>query len=293
MTLAPAVLSELQSSVLAWYAGNGRPLAFRATRDPWSILVSEVMAQQTKAERAAVAWSGFIARYPTPAALAAASPAEVMRAWRGLGYNRREIALRDAAVRIVLDHGGVVPASLEALVALPGIGPYTARAVLAFAFDEPVAPLDTNIRRVLDRALGPLPSPSRALQAAADGFVPVDASAAWSNALMDLGATICGPRVPRCTDCPLRTWCRTARGDGVATPARRTGPKTPAFPSTTRWLRGRILDRLRDASDGTWVTFESPIGAHPVDAVIRELARLAKEGMLESRGKSARLVTSR
>lgn len=292
-------LAELQSAVLGWYAANGRDLAFRRTRDPWAVLVSEVIAQQTQAARAAAAWQRFIEAFPTPAALAAVSPATVIRAWRGLGYNRRAIALRAAAIRIVEDHGGRVPVTLEALTALPGVGPYTARAVLAFAFDRPVAPLDTNIRRVLDRALGPLPAAPKALQSTADGFVPLETAASWAHALMDLGATICIARAPRCDECPIRTMCRSMRtGSTVTFDRTHSHPKSVArstpFPNTTRWLRGRILDRLRDAADNAWVVFDKSIGSHPRGAVLAEVRRMSGEGLLETdlaTGR-ARLVSS-
>ena len=276
-------VQAIQDAALAWYAASARDLAFRRTTDPWAVLVSEVIAQQTQAARAAEAWTIFIERYPAPSALAAASVADAIRAWRGLGYNRRAVALRAAAVRIVEDHGGRVPDALEALVALPGIGPYTARAVLAIAFGQPVAALDTNIRRVLDRALGPLPAGERELQAAADGFVPANRSAAWTLALMDIGATTCRKRDPRCDECPIRAWCRSA--GTVVTPARATaarGSSTPArFETTTRWLRGRILDRLRDAEDGAWVELEGPIGEHPTASVDAAVLALAGEGLIE------------
>ena len=289
----------MHSAVLDWYAANGRDLAFRRTRDPWAVLVSEVIAQQTQAARAAEAWERFIDAFPTPAALAAVSPATVIRAWRGLGYNRRAIALRAAAIRIVEDHGGRVPDTLDLLTALPGVGPYTARAVLAFAFDRPVAPLDTNIRRVLDRALGPLPTAPRALQSTADGFVPPDAAADWAHALMDVGATICVARIPRCDACPIRDWCRATQTssppmvEGSRSRPKAIARKTP-FPATSRWLRGRILDRLRDATNDAWVAFEDPIGTHPLPAVLAEVRRMSSEGLLEtdSTTNGARLVSS-
>lgn len=275
----------MQSAVLEWYAASGRDLPFRRTRDPWAILVSEVMAQQTQAARAGEHWTRFMALFPSPAALAAVSPATVIRAWRGLGYNRRAIALRHAAIRIVEDHDGRVPDSLDALQALPGVGPYSARAVLAFAFDRAVTPLDTNVRRVLDRALGPLPTPPRALQAAADGFIPTSDAAAWSHALMDIGATTCGPSQPRCDACPIRAWCRTAAAETgsreAVGPSRGPRKVTPPFPSTTRWLRGRILDTLRDARYGQWVDFGDRIGTHSPIAVREALDHLSAEGMIE------------
>jgi A/G-specific adenine glycosylase len=292
-------LPGIHAAVLDWYAANGRDLAFRRTTDPWAILVSEVMAQQTQAARAAEHWTRFMAQFPTPAALAAVSPATVIRAWRGLGYNRRAIALRIAAVKIVAEHDGRVPDTLEALEALPGVGPYTARAVLAFAFDLPVAPLDTNIRRVLDRAFGPLPSGRLALQTAADAVVAPAAPAAWSHALMDLGATICGPRQPRCDTCPMRAWCRFATRGGVdarTVPRRKVAARAtgPSFASTNRWLRGRILDRLRDTPDGGWAEFDAAMGVHPPSAVRAAVVALAAEGLVsidEDHRRRARLRT--
>lgn len=286
--------------MLDWYAANGRDLAFRRTRDPWAVLVSEVIAQQTQAARAAEAWERFIAAFPTPAALAAVSPATVIRAWRGLGYNRRAVALRTAAIRIVEDHDGRVPDTLEALTALPGVGAYTARAVLAFAFDRPVAPLDTNIRRVLDRAIGPLPTAPKMLQSTADGLVPDHAAADWAHALMDLGATICVARAPRCDACPISAWCRTtqtgSRAVNVGSASRpKTAIRSTPFPSTSRWLRGRILDRLRDAPDGAWVALTDAIGTHPPTAVLAEVRRMSGEGLLETDATTqcARLASSR
>ena len=266
-------------AALAWYASNGRQLAFRRTDDPWAVLVSEVMAQQTQAARAADAWSTFIERYPTPASLARASSADVIRAWRGLGYNRRAVALRAAAVRIVDDHGGRVPGTLEALIALPGIGPYTARAILAIAFGRAVAALDTNIRRVLDRAVGPLPAAPLARQSTADRFVPEGQSAAWTHALMDIGATFCVKRAPRCGRCPIAPHC--AFQGGAVTNARTAARPAPRFESTNRWLRGRILNRLRDAPASTWVSFDAALGEHEVETVQRALSALASEGLLE------------
>jgi len=272
----------MQTAVLDWYAGNARDLAFRRTTDPWSVLVSEVIAQQTQAARAAAAWSPFIASFPTPAALAGSSPATVIRAWRGLGYNRRAIALRAAAIAIVEDHAGRVPDSYAALARLPGIGPYTARAVLAIAFNQPVAALDTNIRRVVGRAFlgNEAALPPRARQAAADGFVPQDRAAAWTHALMDVGAAFCRKRDPRCDACPLASHCRFLAAGRPSSAGRTAVPSKP-FRLTTRWLRGRILDRLRDAPAGAWVPFDSPLGEHATDAVRGQIERLGREGVIQ------------
>ena len=301
-------LAVVQAGVLGWYADRGRDLAFRRTADPWAILVSEVMAQQTQAARAAEAWTRFMAEFPTASALAVASPASVIRAWRGLGYNRRALALRAAAAAIVEEHGGRVPDTLDALLRLPGVGPYTARAVLAIAFGQPVAALDVNIRRVIGRAwFGDVPPAARELQTLADGLVPNGAAASWTHALMDIGAAFCRPREPRCNACPLRDSCAFRAGSvaaerpetrsstpSAARPARPARPAPPAvaFERTNRWLRGRILDRLRDAPDGTWVAFDDGIGAHEAPAVREAVAKLAAEGLVEAVGSQARLGLS-
>jgi A/G-specific adenine glycosylase len=291
MTVSPAPVAQLQAAALAWYAANGRDLAFRRSTDPWAVLVSEVMAQQTQAARAAAAWAPFIDCYPTPAALATAPLPEVIRAWRGLGYNRRAVALRAAAIRIVEDHGGRVPDSAASLEALPGIGPYTARAVLAIAFGRGVAALDTNIQRVLDRSTGGLPTAPRLRQSAADAFVPPGSAAAWTHALMDIGATFCRKRDPRCAECPLASGCVSHQAGALHRPAT-TAPSTrkpaPRFEATTRWLRGRILDRMRDAPDGGWLAFASAIGVHDAAAVDGALAALEVEGLIELSQTSAR-----
>jgi A/G-specific adenine glycosylase len=283
--------TSLRTAVLRWYRSNGRALAFRGTTDAWAIVVSEFMAQQTQAARAAEAWRSFVALYPTPAALAAATPADAIRAWRGLGYNRRAIALRSAAIAIVERHGGRVPADLESLDALPGVGPYTARAVAALAYGARVGPVDTNVRRVLGRALFGGPVPPRELQAVADGLAPARGAGEWTHALMDVGATFCKPRNPRCEACPARPWCAfaasAARKGALTEPspvhAAREGRAAPgaAFQTTARWLRGRILDRLRDAPGDAWTRVDEVIGGHGRPRIEIELDRLVSEGLAE------------
>ncbi len=283
-----AVPTEARAAILAWYAEVARPLAFRRTRDPYAILVSELMAQQTQAVRAAAYWERFMERFPTVEALAEASPADVLRAWAGLGYDRRALALWRTAREVVERHGGQVPSDLPALEALPGVGPYTARAVAALAYGLPVGAVDVNVRRVLGRLLvgDPAGLPARELQAAADASVPADDPGGWTHALMDLGATVCRPRTPRCGDCPARTWCvAAARGTAVAEarPAAGASRATPTipFPSTNRWLRGRILDRLRIAPDGTWVALDEPIGDHDAGRVAAATTAMAADGLVE------------
>lgn len=282
--LVPPALRE---AILAWYAAHGRTLAFRATADPYAVLVSELMAQQTQAARAAEAWVAWMARWPTVADLAEASVADVVRAWAGLGYNRRALALHRAAKAIADEHGGRVPDDLAALERLPGVGSYTARAVAAIAFGRPVGAVDTNVRRVLGRVAGLAGAGigTRAMQALADAVVPERAAASWTHALMDVGAGPCAPREPRCDVCPAAPWCRFAAGErassSAATPPRRRA--TPPFASTNRWLRGRVLDLARSAEEGAWRPYPNAIGTHPASAVREAVEALAREGLLEAR----------
>lgn len=299
MTDPPELSPAAQAAILAWYELNGRSLPFRSTRDPYAILVSEAMAQQTQAARAGEAWSRFMARFPTVETLADARPADVLRAWQGLGYNRRAFALWRAARVIVDEHRGRVPSDLAALEALPGVGPYTARAVAAIAFGMPVGALDTNVRRVLGRiVLGePAPIARPKLQHLADTAVPRDRAGEWTHAVMDVGALVCRPSRPDCQVCPARPWCRyaavsAADGRSVATSPRRSR-REPPFPSTSRWLRGRILDRLRAAPDAAWVELDGPVGAHD-DGAVRTAARaLASEGLIELDGSDDRVLRAR
>jgi A/G-specific adenine glycosylase len=275
-----------REAILAWYAEHGRALAFRRTDDPWAVLVSEAMAQQTQAARAAAYWERFLDRWPSAGALADASPADVLRAWQGLGYDRRAMALWRAAGIIVRDHGGRVPDRIEELEALPGVGPYTARALAAIAFGQAVGAVDVNVRRVLGRILGMDGSAGRGgqIQHIADAAVPPDRSAAWTHAVMDIGATVCRPRDPRCDACPVRQWCRYARAPrqtpAVSPTAVRRRPVGP-FPTTTRWLRGRILDRLRATPERAWATLEGPIGDHDLERVRAAAQALAEDGLIE------------
>ena len=282
-----------RDAILAWYDEHGRTLAFRRTTDPYAVLVSEAMAQQTQAARAAGYWERWMVRFPTVADLAAASLADVLREWQGLGYDRRGLALWRAARIIVDTLGGRVPDTVEGLQALPGVGPYTARAVAAIAFGRPVGAVDVNVRRVLSRlAAGDADDlePTE-LQALADRSVPIDRSGDWTHALMDLGATLCRPRTPRCDACPVLSWCRyaavsdvgdtTTRAPETATHAARPRPVATPFASTNRWLRGRILDRLRAAPDGEWVELEAPIGGHDRDRIVTAARAMARDGVLE------------
>lgn len=291
---AAALPADARAAVLAWFDARGRVLAFRATRDPYAILVSEVMAQQTQISRVVEAWGRFLGRFPTVRDLAAATPADVLRAWQGMGYDRRALNLRWAAQAIVADHGGEVPRDIGALERLPGIGPYTARAVAAIAFGARVGAVDTNVRRVIGRALAGIDGSARPatwLQAAADASADPVRPGDWTHAVMDVGATVCKPRNPACAACPLEPWCRFAAERRAAPPpfegtrdphqAPRARPRSVPFAATTRWLRGRIVDRLR-AADGTgWTTIDGPIGGHDTPAIRTALRALAGDGVVE------------
>jgi A/G-specific adenine glycosylase len=273
---------ELRAAILSWYDARARALPFRASRDPWAILVSEAMAQQTQISRVVAKWGPFMTAFPTVQALAAATPADVLRAWQGLGYNRRALSPWRAARTIVEEHGGRVPSEPADLERLPGVGPYTARAVAAIAFGRPVGAVDTNVRRVIGRvAGGPEVMSAATLQSLADAAVPPDRPAEWTHALMDVGATFCRPRRPDCDACPARPWCRFAAAPPDVAPRGARRPRESPFETTSRWLRGRILEQLRSASDGAWTRIAEPLGTHGAEAIRDALLALARDGLVE------------
>ena len=244
--LEPPIVSEL----LAWYRQAARQLPWRApAASPWAVLVSETMLQQTPVTRVLPAYEQWIARWPTPAALAAATPGDAVRAWDRLGYPRRALRLHAAATTIVARHGGQVPADYAQLLALPGIGDYTAAAVAAFAYRQRHVVLDTNVRRVLARAISGIAVPSAAPTAAerrlANDLLPDagERAATFSVALMELGALVCRARAPQCDRCPIADRCawRRAGYPPSALPARRT----QGYEGTDRQARGAVLAVLR------------------------------------------------
>jgi A/G-specific adenine glycosylase len=230
-------------AVLTWGRNRLRDLPWRDIRDPWPILVSEVMSQQTTIARVVERWSVVMQMYPTPGDLAAAPLSDLLRLWEGLGYPRRARNLHATAQVIHTVYGGQVPADLDALLALPGIGPYTARAVLAFAFEHDVAVVDANTARVLARVNGGRLSPSAA-QGLADQWVPEGQGWAWNQILMDLGNALCRP-VPRCEECPLTPDCAWYRS-GHLNPDPATGSAGVSrpqarFEGSLRQQRGQVL----------------------------------------------------
>lgn len=237
------------AALLDWFDERQRDLPWRRTRDPWSVLVSELMLQQTQVARVLPKYQAFLERWPTPAACAAAPLGDVVTAWAGLGYNRRAVNLHRCAVAVVDHHDGVLPADLAGLLALPGIGPYTARAVLAFAHEaDHVGVLDTNAARVLARWAGRSLGRAEA-QAAADGAVPSGKGWAWNQAMLDLGATVCTARSPGCDRCPVIRWCSWQQAgcpdpDPAVGSAGVSGGQS-TFAGSDRQGRGRLVDALR------------------------------------------------
>lgn len=239
-------MTPLQADLLAWGRAELRDLPWRRTRDPWAILVAETMLQQTQVARVAPRWEAFLDAWPTAAACAAATRAAVLRAWQGLGYNRRAVALHRTAQQVVDRHDGVVPAALDALLDLPGVGPYTARAVRVFAFEHDDAVVDVNAARILARAVAGRRLTARVAQDLADELVPPGEGWLWNQSVLELGATHCRKRRVACDSCPILRHCAW-RGEGPdpATGSAGTGGTQSRFEGSDRQGRGRLLDALR------------------------------------------------
>ena len=245
------MLAELRAAVLDWYTGSRRDLPWRRTTDPYAILVSEVMLQQTQVARVVPRYLAWLERWPSAASLAVASRAEVLAAWVGLGYNRRAVALHEAA-RVVARDGW--PADLTTL---PGVGPYTAAAVASFAFGAQVAAVDTNVQRVASR-LG---------HGSPQALLAPGRAAEWNQAAMELGATVCTARAPRCDACPVTEWCSC--GPAAERPA--VARRAERFEDSNRWVRGRIVAAL---AAGEGLPDVAP------DRLERALAGLVRDGLI-------------
>lgn len=269
--LSRTTVAALPDRILGWYAIHARDLPWR---DPdcsaWGVLVSEIMAQQTPLARVEPAWREWMVRWPGPADLAAASPGDVVRAWGRLGYPRRALRLREAAIAVVERHDGIVPRDEASLLALPGVGSYTAAAVAAFAYGERTVVVDTNVRRVLTRILlgraQAAPALTRAETALAASLLPQDDGecSTWNVAVMELGALVCTARSPRCEQCPVNDLCAwNAAGRPPDDGPPRRGQ---AYEGTDRKVRGDILQLLRDA--------EKPLGRTAFEVVDPDPARV-------------------
>lgn len=293
MSVAPPAGSPLHDAVLRWYADSARDLPWRAPdTSPWAVLVSEFMLQQTPVARVEPVYRAWLDRWPSPASLAAEEPGEAVRAWGRLGYPRRALRLHQAATEVVARHGGELPTAYDDLLALPGVGAYTAAAVASFAFGQRHAVLDTNVRRVLVRAAAgraePAPSLTAAERRLGEALVPEEPAVAarWAVAVMELGALVCTARSPRCDGCPVRGLCAWQQAgrpvhDG---PPRRRQP----YVGTDRQVRGLIMAVLRSAA--------GPVRGEALDAVWpdavqrdRALAGLVVDGLVERDGAGFRL----
>jgi A/G-specific adenine glycosylase len=278
-------LPALHRRVLDWYAGQARALPWRLRNaTPWGVFLSEVMAQQTPVARVEPVWLEWVERWPRPTGLAAATPGDAVRAWGRLGYPRRALRLHEAATAMVERHGGEVPASVEELIALPGVGDYTACAVACFAFGIPTTVIDTNVRRVLVRTLegAPRAAPSltRAERELAVAAMPenTDDANTWNVAAMELGALVCTARAPRCDDCPVADLCAW---NLAGRPAYEGPPrKRQSWHGTDRQARGALLAVLRQAPGA--VPVERLAEAWPAEQQrMRSLDSLVADGLVQ------------
>ncbi|MFO0838406.1 MAG: A/G-specific adenine glycosylase [Phycisphaerae bacterium] len=288
LRIPPASLTALRRVLRRWYRRERRDLPWRLTRDPYRIWVSEIMLQQTRVETVTPFYERFLETFPTVELLAAAAPQRVLKLWEGLGYYSRARNLHAAARQLVRAHGGKLPRDAIGWRALPGVGRYTAAAIASIAFGEPVAVLDSNVKRVLAR-LSAITSPvsnkrtTDALWAHASALLDHAAPGDFNQALMELGATLCLPRRPACERCPLRRWCVARRiGKEESLPTRRPTPATPRRRSVALLAsrRGRILLSQRPARGllgGLWELPNAAIDARDTNNGARRASELARK----------------
>jgi A/G-specific adenine glycosylase len=262
--LAPDFLSQVHTQLLSWYAAEQRDLPWRSTSDPYAILVSEIMLQQTQVDRVLPKYQQFLSSFPTLADLAAAPTADVISTWVPLGYNMRAVRLQSIARQVLAEYDGCIPDTIDELLTLKGVGRYTAGAIACFAYHKQVATVDTNIRRVLHRIFLGLEHPEPKANDAemltlAEQVLPPDEAYNWNQALMDMGATICTSSNPRCTHCPLQGSCQAyvEMSQYSLFPSgpvlrqlrkvaeKKSGYQSQPFTTTNRYFRGRIVDLLR------------------------------------------------
>jgi A/G-specific adenine glycosylase len=278
------VMSPYAERVLGWYAGNARDLPWRAAGvSPWAVLVSEIMLQQTPVSRVLPAYQAWLERWPTPAALAADPAGEAVRQWGRLGYPRRALRLHETATIVTERYAGELPSTRDELLALPGIGVYTAAAVAVFAFGRKHAVLDTNVRRVLARLESGQEFPGAQVSAAeyrlAESLLPEDPAVAarWSVAVMELGALTCTAASPSCGQCPLAASCAWL---SAGQPAAEIRPVGQAYEGTDRQCRGRLLAVLRDSREPVTQSRLDAVWPDPVQRA-RALDGLVADGLVD------------
>ncbi|RQH00706.1 A/G-specific adenine glycosylase [Natrarchaeobius oligotrophus] len=283
----PDDLEAVRERLIEWYEDDHREFPWRRTDDPYAILVSEVMSQQTQLGRVVEAWSSFLERWPTAAALAAADRADVVGFWtdHSLGYNNRAKYLHEAAAQVESEYDGTFPETPAELQELMGVGPYTANAVASFAFDAGDAVVDTNVKRVCYRAFS-IPDDDAAFETAANELMPEGRSRVWNNAIMELGGVACG-QTPRCDEagCPWREWCDAyASGDFTAPDV----PTQPSFQGSRRQFRGRVIGTLREYDEleidtlGHRIRVDyAPDGEYGREWLEGMLADLADDGLVD------------
>jgi A/G-specific adenine glycosylase len=310
-----ALLERVHTALLTWYSAEQRDLPWRTTQDPYAILVSEIMLQQTQVDRVLPKYLQFLSAFPTLTALAEAPTAEVIAVWVPLGYNTRAVRLQSIARQVITDYGGRIPDDIDELLKLKGVGRYTAGAISCFAYHKQVATVDTNIRRVLHRIFLGLEHPEpRAndvqMLTLAEHVLPPGSAYNWNQALMDLGATICTSNNPQCTRCPLQETCQAYAEMGqyslfpsgavlrqIRKVAEKKAPyKAQPFTSSNRYFRGRIVDLLRSLAAGQRLSLEELGPKIKTDFQDEELtwlqgvvAGLVKDGLLDATKDGVRL----
>jgi A/G-specific adenine glycosylase len=309
----PDELAAIRAALLDWFAASGRDLPWRHTRDPYRILVAEIMLQQTQVDRVVPKFRAFLEHFPTLETLASAPTAEVIRAWAGLGYNRRAVNMQRTARAVLDHHGGQFPRDLATLLKLPGIGPYTAGAIACFAFEQDVGFMDTNIRRAIQRLfVGPEEYGMAAeaeLLALAQAAVPTGLGWAWNQAIMELGALIC-TATPACWRCPVNRFCRAYAARRAADEQLFSGDQPPTasgqrrvaerreapYTGSNRFYRGRAIEALRNLPPGQALPLAELGGQVKTDFSAGDLLwlqtlveGLARDGLLVFEDGAARL----
>ena len=306
----------LRAAVLGWFDSSARSMPWRGASDPYAVLVAEFMLQQTQVERVIPIYLAFLSRFPTLRSLARAPRAQVIRAWAGLGYNRRAVNLQRTAQEALVRFSGRLPEDEESLRTLPGVGSYTAAAVACFAYGAQVPVVDTNVRRVLGRFFFGrdwAQRTDREMQTLAEAALPAGMAWDWNQALMDLGATICPARAPRCSACPLESRCRAAsefKREAPAPIARARsarlgeeraayGAKAESFHGSRRYYRGRAVAFLRELPPGASASLADVGGAlkqgfarSDVPWLVELLTGLERDGLLSLAGEPPDLTVS-